>query len=79
MMPSGLACREGQRLEYFVAGVSSMPSVLAIERGFLPQREVSRQDRRIEESKFCGILQQLDHAFEQTTGAAAVDTAVVEA
>jgi hypothetical protein len=40
MMPSGLACREVQRLEYFVAGVSSMPSVLAIERGFFPQREV---------------------------------------
>ena len=36
-------------------------------------------DGRIEKSEPCWILQQLDHAFEQTTGAAAVDAAMVEA
>ena len=40
---------------------------------------IGRENRRIEESKFCGIFEQLDHALEQTTGAAAVDAAMVEA
>jgi hypothetical protein len=39
---------------------------------------IGREDGRIQESKFCWILQQLDHAFEQTTGAATVDAAMIE-
>src|SRR5437899_7481902 len=60
-----------------------MPSSLAPRARILSSvgswSAISRQDRRIEESKFCWILQQLDHAFEQTTGTAAVDAAMVEA
>ena len=78
----GLAHREAQRLECVVAGISSMLSILAAERILSSAGSLSaigRQHRRIEESKFCWILQQLDHAFEQTTRAAAVDAAMVEA
>jgi len=60
-----------------------MPSSLAPPERILSSAgslsAIGRQDRRIEESKFCWILQQLDHAFEQTTRAAAVDAAMVEA
>src|SRR6266481_4556538 len=66
----GLTGREVQSLECFVAGISSMPSILPPERILSSAGSLSaigRQDRRIEESKFCGIFQQLDYAFEQTT------------
>ena len=36
-------------------------------------------DDRIEKSELCWILQQLEHTFEQATGAAAVDASMVEA
>ena len=83
MILPGLACRQVQTVEWVVAGTSSMPSILAPERGFFAQRESlsasGRENRRIDESKFCGIFEQLDHALEQTTGAAAVDASMVEA
>jgi hypothetical protein len=37
------------------------------------------EDDPVEKSQFWRVFQQLDHAFEQTTGAAAVDAAMVKA
>ena len=40
---------------------------------------IGRENGRIEKSQSWRVFQQLDHAFEQTTGTAAVDAAMVEA
>jgi hypothetical protein len=55
-----------------ISSARSLTSVISSGIGW-------EDDGRIEKSEPCWILQQLDHAFEQTTGAAAVDAAMVEA
>lgn len=40
---------------------------------------IGRENGRIEKSQSWRVFQQLDHAFEQTTGTTAIDTAMVEA